>query len=392
MLLRAQQIAEETHERIRILELNNRRSTPPPLLSSDVEMPASPTTAPVTSSRSSPKSVTKIVHHSSRVIWKKPEGMPKRPLSAYNFFFKTERARIIRQLKLEEQESTKDSSSKSNNKTAKSRKKPTTIRNARLSAPKKMGGFKGLARKVGEKWGTLSQIERKPYEQMARKEKERYNREINCWRKEEELKKAEQWAASFPSVPTISRSSKVTTATKIQKKLEPVLVTPTLVEGVISEDFSNFMSRQMIHATEMQRGFYTSPEPLLAVSTLPPQIPDLNTPPSSDDDDDDAPPPLPSVDSLLPVRPRLDSFENLTTLTVEHNTHELQHDQATTIANMMEEIGNEIDLRNPSKFFDNADEAYALALADTFMASAEAMAKPDDDLEEFMTFVESHDF
>ena len=81
--------------------------------------------------------------------WKKPLGMPKRPLSAYNLFFAEERQRLLE---------------------SNGSKRP------RL-------GFSGLARKVAAKWKELDEASKAPYVATAEKEKERYNREVAEWQK-----------------------------------------------------------------------------------------------------------------------------------------------------------------------------------------------------------------
>jgi len=89
---------------------------------------------------------------------------PRKALSAYNYFFRAERARIIgvdietleKQLKMPR----------------KHRKTPGMI------------GFKGMAVYVGQRWKTLSAEDKAPFDKLALKDKERYKREIEVWERE----------------------------------------------------------------------------------------------------------------------------------------------------------------------------------------------------------------
>ena len=77
--------------------------------------------------------------------WKKPEGKPKRPLSAYNLFFQQEKERVQRDGKY---------------------------------------GFAALARKIAEKWNTLDKEDKSPYEAQAAVEKAKYVQEVNLWKEQ----------------------------------------------------------------------------------------------------------------------------------------------------------------------------------------------------------------
>ncbi|KAL3925841.1 MAG: hypothetical protein SGILL_000123 [Bacillariaceae sp.] len=79
---------------------------------------------------------------------KKPKGMPKRPLSAYNLYFQAERFRII-----EEQEKEGDDGPKI--------------------------GFEGLGKIIGKQWRDLSNADKKKYEILAEKDGERYRKEMD---------------------------------------------------------------------------------------------------------------------------------------------------------------------------------------------------------------------
>ena len=94
---------------------------------------------------------------------KKPRGMPKRPLSAYNLFFQQQRVEIIR-----------DASGGNQN--------------------SKKVGFADLGRMIGKKWKALSSADRKRYYKLAEDDSERYRLEMDEYNKEKSkrLEEAEQ--------------------------------------------------------------------------------------------------------------------------------------------------------------------------------------------------------
>ena len=101
--------------------------------------------------------------------WKKPADKPKRPLSAYNLFFKAERARLI----------SGGTSSTSNAGDAKRKHRKT---HGKI-------GFAALAQNIAGKWKTLSAKDRRPFEQKAAVEKARYRKELEAWQQVQKEKK-----------------------------------------------------------------------------------------------------------------------------------------------------------------------------------------------------------
>jgi len=94
--------------------------------------------------------------------WTKPEGKPKRPLSAYNIFFAQERIIMLgKDVPTAEQEALK--------------KKVHCKTHGKIS-------FAVMARTIGAKWKALGPNEKKQYEERAREEKTRYLAELKSWK------------------------------------------------------------------------------------------------------------------------------------------------------------------------------------------------------------------
>ena len=79
---------------------------------------------------------------------KKPRGMPKRPLSAYNIFFQTQRTIVQAEAK-----------------------------NENIGGSKGLG-FEGLGKLIGKQWKELGKEEKKKYEILAEKDSARYREEM----------------------------------------------------------------------------------------------------------------------------------------------------------------------------------------------------------------------
>ena len=109
---------------------------------------------------SSPSAATK-----PREIKRKPKDMPRRPLSAYNFFFKEERERLMAERSagvgsLAEAEQASDAEGKDKN----TRKKEL---------------FASVGKLIAERWKTVAPSALERYREMANEDMGRYNREMS---------------------------------------------------------------------------------------------------------------------------------------------------------------------------------------------------------------------
>jgi len=104
------------------------------------------------------------------VAWKKPKGMPKRPLSAYNLFFKVQREAIMT-----------------------ARANDTSEAAAKRSKKETVGiGFANLARTIADKWQSLDNADKTDFLKQAAKEKARYKQEMVVWRRKQKEEKERQ--------------------------------------------------------------------------------------------------------------------------------------------------------------------------------------------------------
>mmetsp|Transcript_18283 Transcript_18283/g.39877 ORF Transcript_18283/g.39877 Transcript_18283/m.39877 type:complete len:383 (-) Transcript_18283:114-1262(-) len=162
------------------------------------------TPAPSTPSKpkATPHKAGKTIASSKKRTWKKPKDKPKRPLSAYNLFFKEERARIV-------SGSDTDSTSSSE-----SRPSSPTVAGTKRKHRKSHGkiGFAALAQTISKRWKSTDAATRRPFEAKAAIEKARYRKELDVWHKMQAEKKrseptTESTAASTTPSQPAARSS-----------------------------------------------------------------------------------------------------------------------------------------------------------------------------------------
>ena len=98
---------------------------------------------------------------------KKPKDSPRRPLSAYNFFFKDERKRILQAIPVKESETSEED-----------RIRDSITWPGKKKAPHGKIGFESLAKTIGARWKKLDKKSMKYYKALATKDLHRYAAEM----------------------------------------------------------------------------------------------------------------------------------------------------------------------------------------------------------------------
>jgi len=145
-----------------------------------------------------------------KVPWRKPLGMPKRPLSAYNLFFQSERERII---------DSRNSGANNNN----GGKTSCGI------------GFANLAKNVASKWKTLDSETKAVFQAQAGLEKERYKKEIEIWKANElKVKNAVQQVVVKNNVPKGINPLNIPSTTVLRPS-SSLLIEPLHIPSILQE-------------------------------------------------------------------------------------------------------------------------------------------------------------
>jgi len=131
----------------------------------------------VKASDSSTKKVPSAVKKTTK---KKPKDKPKRPLSAYNFFFKEEREKILKVV-LAEDPAKFQSNPESND----------YLDEAAIGRLKKEGGkvsFEEMGKIIGQRWKNIDPDRLSGYSEMASEDTERYKAEMQAYNGRQEAK------------------------------------------------------------------------------------------------------------------------------------------------------------------------------------------------------------
>lgn len=123
-----------------------------------------------------------------KVVRRKPKDRPKRPLSAYNIFFKEERARILSEIP---GETTAEEGEESNKDAAAAEGGGSK----RKKSPHGKIGFESLAKAIGQRWKSLEPEKAEYYKEKAAEDMARYKEQMEVFlAKQAEKKKAEEAA------------------------------------------------------------------------------------------------------------------------------------------------------------------------------------------------------
>jgi len=115
---------------------------------------------------------------------KKPKDKPKRPLSAYNYFFQSERQRILNYL----------------------HRNPSDVfpepvvdaeEESRLWTGTKKVSFEEMGKLIGRRWKSMGSEEMKKYKTLAAGDAERYKKELKVWNEKKEEEKKQVLAGMY---------------------------------------------------------------------------------------------------------------------------------------------------------------------------------------------------
>ncbi|KAL3795426.1 hypothetical protein ACHAWO_007674 [Cyclotella atomus] len=122
---------------------------------------------------------------SKRANKKKVKGKPKRPLSAYNLFFKDERERILNDIPKKEEDDADNAGSNKEEEEKEEEGGGEGDANAIGVKPKKKPhgkiGFESLAKLIGKRWQELESVEVDKYKKLAEEDAKRYKAEMEVF-------------------------------------------------------------------------------------------------------------------------------------------------------------------------------------------------------------------
>lgn len=143
------------------------------------------------------KSKDKLPLPSKRPSKKKPKDKPKRPLSAYNFFFKEEREKILKVVLAEDPDKVENDPESDD-----------YLDEVALNKLRKEGGkvsFEEMGKLIGQRWKNIDADRLTRFSELAAEDTERYKKEMADYNGRQELKMRNE--ALKPSAPSFPRGA-----------------------------------------------------------------------------------------------------------------------------------------------------------------------------------------
>jgi len=153
---------------------------------------------------------------------KKPSGMPKRPLSAYNYFFQEERGRLMEQGQVIDE--------------------PNILPSGTIA-------FEELAKNIGKRWRSLPQQEKMRFHDLASRDDERCQREMEVWeRKQMNPKANEKSSPKAVAELEVTQAKEVDQANPANEKVSAPSI-PSLSLSVSGSDMNLMAAQAMLDMT-----------------------------------------------------------------------------------------------------------------------------------------------
>lgn len=192
----------------------------------------------------SEKGKTKLPPGVKRPTRKKPKDKPKRPLSAYNFFFKEEREKILKIVLAEDPSKVKNDEDS-----------PDYISDAMLVRLKKDGGkvsFEEMGKLIGQRWKGIDPDRLSQYSELAAEDTERYKKEMLSYNGRQEAKMRSE--ALKPPAWNAGKAAESSYANAVKAPPAEAPARPALPSGY-SDTMASYANQAAAAAATMGAGF-----------------------------------------------------------------------------------------------------------------------------------------